>query len=681
MMSDFGFLGFTIASLLYLILSLLLATSWRGRLQGGLMLAASIVSAFWAGLFAADSYFMVVPASAIWPIEALKNITWCAFLIGLLSQIAHGRKVSIRGYRIIALLILLASVVIVIPENYAPSILLLDMRYLGQVISAIAGMMLVEQFYRNTPTQQRWGIKYLCFGLGGMFMFDFYLFSDALLFKRINFDLWYARGGIYAITVPLLAVSAARNPNWSFDLFVSRRVVFHTTTLLIAGVYMLLMAFAGYYIRIYGGAWGTVLQITFFFAALLALLAILFSGQVRARAKVFLNKHFFSYRYDYREEWLRLIRLLSGQDTDTPLFERVIWALGEIVDSGGGLLWLCSARRGCILAANRNQSLPSIEGDHGLASLIKFLDDRQWVVIVPEVEQHPERYEALELPGWLTSMEGVWLIVPLIHDEHVIGFTILTQPRVKTNLNWENLDLLKTAGRQAAGYLALYETSQALADAKQFEGFNRLSAFVVHDLKNLIAQLSLVVKNAEKHKMNPAFIDDAMMTIDNSVKKMSRLMAHLRSAVPVVRKTRVELIEITKSAVATKSLQLPAPSLEVKGEEIWVYADADRMEAIIGHVIQNAQDATPQDGTIQVKLSAFKNQAVLKVKDSGSGMDAQFVRDRLFRPFDSTKGLTGMGIGAYEVREFVHDIGGQVSVMSVPGKGTEFKIVIPFADN
>ena len=143
----------------------------------------------------------------------------------------------------------------------------------------------------------------------------------------------------------------------------------------------------------------------------------------------------------------------------------------------------------------------------------------------------------------------------------------------------------------------------------------------------------------------------------------------------------MELIEITKSAVATKSLQLPVPSLEVKGEEIWVYADADRMEAIIGHIIQNAQDATPQDGTIQVKLSALKNQAVLKVKDSGSGMDAQFVRDRLFRPFDSTKGLTGMGIGAYEVREFVHDIGGQVSVMSVPGKGTEFKIVIPFADN
>ncbi|MCB1868815.1 MAG: PEP-CTERM system histidine kinase PrsK [Gammaproteobacteria bacterium] len=680
-MSNFGFLGFAIAAALYLILSLLLATSWRGRLQGGLMLAATTVATLWAAIFAVQSEMKVVPVGAIWSIEALKNLAWCAFLIGLLSQMSRYNGNANKGYRITALLVFLASIMLIIPDKYVPAFVFLDMRYVGQVVSAIAGMMMVEQLYRNTPSEQRWGIKYLCFGLGGMFMFDFYIFSDALLFKRINSDLWYARGGIYAITVPLLAISAARNPTWSFEIFVSRRVVFHTTTLLSAGVYMLLMAFAGYYIKVYGGAWGAVLQITFFFAACLILVAMLFSGQMRARAKVFFNKHFFSYRYDYREEWLRLIQLLSGQDTNTPLFERVIWALGEIVDSSGGLLWLCSERRGCFLAANRNQAIPQIEGDHRLGSLLKFLDERQWVVIVSDVEQDPENYEGLKLPGWLTSMEGVWLIVPLIHDEHIIGFTILTSPRADTKLNWENLDLLKTAGRQAASYLALYETTQALADVKQFEGFNRLSAFVVHDLKNLIAQLSLVVRNAEKHKMNPEFIDDAMMTIENSVTKMSRLMAHLRSAAPGNKQTRVELVEITRSAVRAKSGQLPSPSLDISEEQIWIYADADRMEAIIGHVIQNAQDATPPDGSIQVTLSASYEQAVLKVTDNGCGMDTQFVRDRLFRPFDSTKGLTGMGIGAYEVREFVHGIGGQVSVESAPGKGTEFKIVIPFADS
>lgn len=345
-MSDYGFLGFAIAATLYLILSLLLATSWRGRLQGGLMLAATIAATLWATIFAIQSELKSIPAGVIWSVEALKNIAWCAFLITLLSQMSHRSDVSVRRYRMIALLVILASIMLVIPDRLIPAFMFMNTRYLGQVVSAIVGMMMVEQLYRNTPTEQRWGIKYLCLGLGSMFMFDFYIFSDALLFKRINVDLWYARGGIYAITVPLLAIAAARNPRWSFDIFVSRRVVFHTTTLLSAGIYMLLMAFAGYYIKIYGGEWGSVLQITFFFAAFLILVAILFSGQVRARAKVFFNKHFFSYRYDYREEWLRLIRLLSGQDINTPLFERVIWALGEIVDSSGGLLWLCSERKG-----------------------------------------------------------------------------------------------------------------------------------------------------------------------------------------------------------------------------------------------------------------------------------------------------------------------------------------------
>jgi len=534
--------------------------------------------------------------------------------------------------------------------------------------------------YRNTAPEQRWGIKYLCFGLGSMFAFDFYLFSDALLFKRIDADLWYARGGVYAITVPLLAVSAARNPSWSLDLFVSRRVVFHTTTLLAAGLYMLLMAFAGYYIKLYGGAWGSVLQVVFFFAALLVLLALLFSGQVRSHAKVFFNKHFFSYRYDYREEWLRLIRLLSGQDTNTPLFERVIWALGEIVESGGGLLWLCTENRGCNLAANRNQPEPAIDGPIQLQGMIRFLQERQWVIDLDEYQAEPDLYEGLEIPQWLLDVEGAWIVVPLIHDEKALGFVVLTRPRVRININWENLDLLKTAGRQAASYIALYAAAQALADAKQFEGFNRLSAFVVHDLKNLIAQLSLVVKNAERHRNNPEFIDDAICTIDNAVGKMSRLMAHLRSGAPDDKRQRVELSAVLEHVVTEKSSQTPPPRLDLRQTGVWVYADPDRMEAIIGHVVQNAQDATPAEGEVVVELDAEAGQAEIQVRDTGTGMDQLFIRERLFRPFDSTKGLTGMGIGAYECREFVHSIGGAVTVFSKPGEGALFKISVPLAD-
>ena len=679
-MSDFALLGFTFAAVLLLILLLLLLTSWRGRLQGGLMLAATFSTMVWSGLFALQSGFRLVPGVVIWGMEALKNLAWCGFLMVLLFRMAKQSSTSTSLFRILSIVILVASAMLVLPETVLLPVVFLDARYLGQVVSAVAGMMLVEQLYRNTTTENRWGIKYLCFGLGGMFAFDFYLFSDALLFKRIDADLWYARGGVAAMIVPLLAITAARNPTWSLDLFVSKRIVFHTTTLLSAGVYMLLMAFAGYYIKLYGGEWGAVLQITFLFAAVLVLVALLFSGQVRARAKVFINKHFFSYRYDYREEWLRLIRLLSGQEVKEPLFERVIWALGEIVDSTGGLLWLYSENRECELVANRNQPRPEIESDTELGSLVDFLGNRQWVINLDEYTSQPELYEALILPPWLTSLEGGWLIVPLIHDDRVMGFVFLTKPRTRIKLNWENLDLLKTAGRQAASYLTLYKTAEALTEAKQFDGFNRLSAFVVHDLKNLIAQLSLIVKNAEKHRQNPAFVDDAFLTIDNAVRKMTRLMSYMRSSVTDERRSRVELSHILKETIATKSMQEPVPRLMTDTDEVWVLADPDRMEAVLGHVIQNAQDATNLGGSVEAGLHSADKMAIVEIADDGSGMDELFIRERLFRPFDSTKGLTGMGVGAYECREFIHSLGGRVEVYSRVGEGTRFKLIIPLAD-
>src|SRR5690606_5606242 len=182
---------------------------------------------------------------------------------------------------------------------------------LAPCLLSLVGMLLVEHLYRNTSPQQRWSLKFLCLGLGAAFAFDFYLFSDAMLFRSVNADIWSARGVVVAIIAPLLAVSAARNPTWSLDVSVSRQFVLHSTTLLAAAGYMLVMATAGYYIRFFGGTWGGLLQVTFLFGAGVVLVLALFSGTLRARIKIFLSKHFFSYRYDYREEWLRFTQTLS----------------------------------------------------------------------------------------------------------------------------------------------------------------------------------------------------------------------------------------------------------------------------------------------------------------------------------------------------------------------------------
>jgi putative PEP-CTERM system histidine kinase len=264
---------------------------------------------------------------------------------------------------------------------------------------------------------------------------------------------------------------------------------------------------------------------------------------------------------------------------------------------------------------------------------------------------------------------------------HLIGFILLARSPAQLDFNWEDSDLLKTAGRQAAVHLAQLEASRALAEARQFEVCNRLSAYVMHDLKNLIAQLSLVVTNAGKHRNNPLFMEDAIITVNNSVQKMNRLLAHLRSdSMQNQQAENFELADVLGEVVDMMSGGKPVPSLDLQAEGIRMQADRDRFASIVGHLIRNAQDATPADGRIIVRLFRRPDSAIIEVQDTGAGMDKEFIRDRLFRPFDSTKGKSGMGIGVYESRDYIHKLGGDIEVISRVGEGTTFRVRLPISD-
>jgi len=684
----FGAVGYGVAAILFLFLAVLLLTGWRGRMQGGLLVGASFTTAVWAGGLALQAGWHSLPVHWLWVLEALRDLVWVIFLLAVLEiqlkATPRLRRIFL-GLRLTALL--LAGLLTLPFEDVGASQQALQgmdfatLRLALQVLFPVAVLVLVEQIYRNTPWEHRWGVKFLCLGIGALFAYDFYFYADALLFKRLDANIWLARGAANALVVPLLAVSAARNPQWSFDLFVSRKIVFHTTSLVTAGIYLLVMSLAGYYIRLYGGVWSSVFQAVFFFGAALVLVILLFSGYFRSRVKVFINKHFFSYKYDYREEWLHLIRVLSGDVLQATLAERIIFALSELVDSPAGALWLCNEDFGCEYERSWNLPEELLDTRSDFTRLCAFLGARRWIVNLDEYESDPELYEGLTFPPWVEESKRLWLIVPLLHEDELLGFVILERPRTAQQLNWETLDLLKTAARQAASYLALENAAKALADARQFEGFNRLSAFVVHDLKNVIAQLSLVTRNAEHHKDNPAFMEDAVATVRNSVDKMSRLLGQLRSAMPGHRFDRVDLGAVLREAVAEQAHQAPQPHLvvETTGDTV-VYGDRDRLIAVVGHIIQNAQEATAASGNVTVRLRQAGQQAEIEVSDTGVGMDAAFIRDRLFKPFDSTKGLTGMGIGAYECREFIRTLGGRVDVSSRPREGTKFSMILPVAE-
>jgi putative PEP-CTERM system histidine kinase len=496
-----------------------------------------------------------------------------------------------------------------------------------------------------------------------------------LLFRQVNEDIWAARGAINALVVPLLGVATARNPRLSLDVSVSRSIVFHSTAMLGAAVYLLVMAAVGYYIRYFGGTWGAVLQVTFLFGAVLLLFVILFSGTLRARLKVFLSKNFFSYHYDYRQEWLRFTRTLSEGEPGTQLYERSIQAIAELVDSPGGALWLSPDSDAFERVAHWN--MPSAKGiEPSDSPLGQFLQRRQWVIDLAEHDMRPESYDGLEIPDWLRSIPHAWLVVPLMLHEQLLGFVVLAHSKGRISLNWEVNDILKTAGRQAASYLAQLEAAKALLVARQFESFNRMSAFVVHDLKNLIAQLSLLLSNADRHKHNPAFQEDMIGTVANSVEKMKRLLVQLRGAYTLEPPVPVALDDLLQQIVTARSGLKPVPRLKLGDSAVSVVGHPARLERVIGHLVQNAIDATPSEGNVLVQLLQQNGSAVIEIADTGCGMSEQFVRYRLFRPFESTK-ATGMGIGTYEARQYVRELGGRIEVASREAQGTTFRVMLP----
>jgi len=670
-----GTVSYAAAAAAFLFLFVLLVTSWRGRLQGMLLAAASLGTIVWATVLA---YLSTRPDSMVLSAaiaEVVRNAVWFTFLMVLLGY----SRTAVRPFRLAAIAIVATCIFAFVATVYSGGVSAIrtdSTDILSRLVMAVIGIVLVEQLYRNVDPRQRWGIKYLCLGLGGMFICDFYLYSDALLFRRISDDIWAARGVVNALIVPLIAIAVARNPKWSLNISVSRRVVFYSTSVLGAAIYLMVMAAAGYYIRYFGGNWGVVLQMTFWFGALLLLFVTLFSGTIRARLKVFLSKNFFSYYYDYREEWLRFTRTLSEGEPGIQMRERSIEAIAELVDSPGGALWLSQDPETIEHVAHWN--MPVAKGTVPLDSpLCQFLGKRQWVIDLQEHEAQLEPYDILEIPDWLNAIPQAWLVVPLIHHEQLLGFVVLARSKGKMKLNWEVIDLLKTAGRQAASYLAQLEAAKALLVARQFESFNRMSAFVVHDLKNLIAQLSLLLSNAHKHKHKPEFQEDMIGTVTNSVEKMERLLFQLRGNYSLERPAPVELNNLLRGAVAARAALKPSPQLENDAAgTVSVVAHGTRLDRVIGHLVQNAIEATPPEGRVIVKLLRQNGSAVIAISDTGCGMSEEFINSRLFKPFESTK-ATGMGIGTYEARQYVRELGGKIDVESKAGKGTTFRVVLP----
>ncbi len=544
----------------------------------------------------------------------------------------------------------------------------------------VLGLVLVEQLFRNLPEDARWNAKPVCLGLASIFVFDIYFYSEAVLFGRFDADAGHVRGVVHALALPLIFVASRRRTDWIGRLQVSRQVAFYSASLLLVGGYLLFVAGLGYAVRAFGGDWGRAFQLALLSSALLLLLVLLLSGSLRSRLRVFVGKHFFSYRYDYREQWLRFTNMLSSPTATEDVGGLVVRGLAEMLESPGGSLWARNAA-GTAFVQTVRWNLPAVaEAEAADGALVQYLRSTGWIIDIDEYRNAPKRYGSLALPAGLWSGPNLWLVVPLsVHDE-LLGYVVLARPRTPIQMNWETRDLVKTASRQAAGFLAQMNATEALLELRKFEAFNRMSAFVVHDLKNIVTQLSLMLKNAERLHANPEFQQDMLLTVQSSLDKMKRLMLQLRegatppgSAAGVALEPMVQRLQVMARARG-RDLQIRQMArLATRGHE-------ERLERVLGHLVHNALDATAQGGEVWISIARQAGQVAVEVGDSGVGMSDEFVQTRLFRPFNSTK-ESGMGIGSHESLQYIRELGGQIEVDSHPGQGTVMKVLLPLFDS
>jgi putative PEP-CTERM system histidine kinase len=541
----------------------------------------------------------------------------------------------------------------------------------------IAGLLLLENLYRNADSDTRWATKHLCLGIGFIYAYDFFYFAEAVLFGRADATLYAGRGFISAMMVPLIAVSVMRARTWPLAIQLSRRVVFHSFVLFGAGLYLLIMSAVGLYVRRLEGDWGAVLQVVFLVGAVAMLIVIFASSALRARMQLFISRNFFSLKYDYRETWMHFIRTLSSGDPNSSLQRRLLDAVSGLMESTGAGLWVRSADEGTFVPVATWNLGPALPSEPAGSPFGDWLSRHHDVIELSEAAD-ANRYPGLCIPDWLRTLRRAWLVVPLMHRDQLQGFIVLGEPRSDRHLDWEDCELLQAIGRQAASYVAEEQSLNSLADARQIEAFSHRFAFIAHDLKNIVGQLSLLLRNAERYNDNPEFRQDMLATVSHSVKRMGAMLQQLQSisqgaASDVETVPLGELLHELSAAWLGAGANFSADLASMPGS---LLVPKEQFRSVVEHLLQNAFDATGADGRVTLRTRTENDCALIEVEDDGPGMDPDFVRHKLFRPFQSTR-VAGFGLGAYQVREQIRSLGGCLDVRSEPGAGTTMQIRLP----
>jgi len=556
---------------------------------------------------------------------------------------------------------------------------------------AVTGLFLIENLLQASRPDALWSTKHLLIGAGTIFAFDLFYYTDALLMLRVDDTLHATQPVIATLAIPLILISARRLSNVKIDLPVSRGLVVGTTALLTSGIYILSVAAIAYLIRGLGWSWGPTLQLVFLFGAAMVLLVLLASTSLRHGGRRFIERNLFTFAYDYRREWLRLVESMAGGsahagEDEMTLDQRALKATATLMDADGGALFMRHAAGGFQYKASWNIALGDRTPSVPPHALLDTLSTARPALVLDRPDALPaDLKDRPEIATWLGAFKDPWIILALIARNEVVGLALVTRPRMKRRLTFEDLDLLAIFSNQLGSYLTVEELARHVAETEHFERMSKHVTFVAHDLKNVISQLSLILQQAKDHAHNPAFVSDTFLTICDAIERMKRLMQKVREGALQTPLQPVDLCVLAKHAEALGRVD----ALHGLEDKVVVEAEPLIFQALLDHLIDNAREACPEgDGVLAGKADVDTNvaltlkkhdcHAVLEVVDQGIGMTAAFIETKLFKPFTSTKNA-GFGIGMYQCRDWIERWRGRLEVESEPGRGTTIRIILPLA--
>ncbi len=686
--ADARTVGYFFCTVAYALAALAVARSGFARPRKQAMAISCGVTALWSGALALAQVSAgagVVAAIA----ETARSISWLMFFcVSLGSSAGFWQRLNLKNrarerFWLLCGGLCLTGFGVLVGTGFGPSALI----GFWQIAVAIATLLLLENLLRNADDRSRGRVQTICLGIGLVVVYDLFFYASLLASTRIDPLFIAARGYVAGAGAVLILAAMVGGRKWRGDVTLSRTVVFHSAALTGSGFYLVTTSVAGEYLRLHSGSWGPAFEIAFLVTALVILVVLLESASVRARASVFISKHFFRLKYDYRTVWLEFIGTMAGRDARENLHSRTLRAVAGALGCRSGTLWALQRPTAAYVPM---AMLNVTEGRHPIVGvedeLPCYMLDTTWIVDIRQCLRDPAFYGGLAVPGWLADLdraEQAWIVVPLIHNHCLEAFIVLSPPPGgRRALGWEDFDLLKTVGAQAASFLAEERASRELVDAQKFADINRRFAFVMHDIKNVVGQMSLLRQNAARYGDNPEFQKDMIESVGHAVDRLRGMLAQLSAdprseaaAEAAATQQDIALMPVVTHVVERWRGAFPQLSIVTSSEEVRAIGTETGLVTVLDHLIQNAVEAVGENGAIRVAVSATATESVVEVIDNGPGMTPQFICDHLFRPLGTSK-PTGSGIGAFQALKTVRDMGGRLDVDSNFGQGTTMRVIL-----